>query len=186
MTHVTKTAGTQLARWVLEERAGQSESETYTIMSQIGGIQSAHQGLLMPPHSLQAQIILHALAEVAPDQRQKVQERWAIAIADAMPEQGYQPAVWRGKTLFKVVECWNAVSFMHFRDLVLIAMFDALTRLSALGEVITAQEAAERYGLTASAIRKACAEGRVQARKVGGSGATWLISRQSADEVWDE
>lgn len=151
-------------------------------MSQVGGIRGGHQGLLFPRHSLQAQIILQVITEIAPDQRKKIVESWGITLADAAADQGYAPAAWRGQALFKVVECWNADAFMAFRDAVLIAMFESLVRLSALGEVLTASECARRYGLTTRAVRYAAEAGRVQARKA--ADGTWLISRAGAKEVW--
>lgn len=183
MLNLRAMVGTQLARWVLEERqTGQGNSETYAIMSQVGGIRGGHQGLLFPPHSLQAQIILQALAANAPDQRGKIADSWGITLADAAADQGYAPAPCRGQSLHKVVECWNADAFMAFRDVALIAMFEALVRLSALGEVLTVSECATRYGLTTRAVRYAAEAGRVQARK--SADGTWLISRAAAEELW--
>ncbi|MDL1924308.1 hypothetical protein FBQ95_17020 [Chloroflexi bacterium CFX3] len=183
--------GTQIARWVFEEAEAAAEaeaqwdtSETYKIMSQVGGIHSAHQGLLFAPHSFQAQIIWEAIKSAAPDQRVRIGISWGIAdpIGDGMPEQGYPPAVWRGTALHRVVECWNADAFMAFRDLVLIAMFEALVHIAALGEVLTVSECATRYALEPRTVRYACVDGRVKARKT--PDGAWLVQRQSAKALW--
>ena len=50
-------------------------------------------------------------------------------------------------------------------------------------EEITVREVADRYGISPQAVRKACAEGRIAARK---SGSTWLIQRLAAHQRWGD
>lgn len=50
-----------------------------------------------------------------------------------------------------------------------------------LNDVITATEAATLYGISVQAVRKACQQGWLPARK---SGTTWLIDRADAEARW--
>lgn len=177
--------GTQLARWVLEERAKTGKSETYDIMSQlIVGNGLWGQLKLTQPHSYQAQIMLHALEICAPEQRPVLEEHWGVSPHDdaEAQTQTQTQTEWRGRQLKAVLGCERTVRWCDTYETVVIAMFDSLVRLSALGEVLTASECATRYGLTTRAVRYAAEAGRVQARKA--ADGTWLISRAAAEELW--
>jgi len=52
-----------------------------------------------------------------------------------------------------------------------------------LYDVVTAGEVQQLYGLSPAAVRKAIKEGRLLARKSGG---TWLCLRSDADMLWGE
>jgi excisionase family DNA binding protein len=56
-----------------------------------------------------------------------------------------------------------------------------VTYNNILNDVLTAAEAAESYGLSESAVRKAIERNQIPARKSAG---TWLIRRADAEKRW--
>ncbi len=57
----------------------------------------------------------------------------------------------------------------------------AAARQQAMTAEMTAAEVAQAYNVSAQAVRKACVESWIPARK---SGATWLIRRSDAEDRW--
>ena len=51
----------------------------------------------------------------------------------------------------------------------------------ALNEVLTASEAATLWGLDASTVKRACQQGRIEARK---SGKVWLVTFVEMERVY--